>query len=407
MLFWIISVAMALVVAGLLIGALRAARLHDVTAANSDIAVYKDQLTEVERDLARSILTEAEAEAVRIEVSRRLLEADNRSSDRKFDQTGQSGPGIAIVALVVVVGGIATYAWLGAPGYGDMPMQARLAALEVARADRPAQVAAEAEVVDQLPRPEAPDPAFLTLMAQLRSAVAERPDDIQGLTFLAQYEARIGRFAQAREAQEQIVAVKGNSATVVDRLTLIDIMVFAAGGYVSPEAEAVLRNILREAPENGAARYYLGLVEAQTGRADRAFPIWARLLEDSPPSAPWVPVVRAEILAVAFAAGVTNYELPVISGQPALSPEDIEAADEMTPQERAEMIQSMVGRLADRLAIEGGPPEDWARLISTLGVLGDTQRARAIAAEASSVFAGNAAALELIARASAQAGIAQ
>jgi cytochrome c-type biogenesis protein CcmH len=79
----------------------------------------------------------------------------------------------------------------------------------------------------------------------------------------------------------------------------------------------------------------------------------------------------------------------------------------MTPQERAEMIQGMVGRLADRLAIEGGPPEDWARLISTLGVLGDTQRARAIAAEASSVFAGNAAALELIARARAQAGIAQ
>jgi cytochrome c-type biogenesis protein CcmH len=407
MLFWIISVAMALVVASLLIGALRAARLHDVTAANSDIAVYKDQLTEVERDLARGILTEAEAEAVRIEVSRRLLEADNRSSDREFDQTGQSGPGIAIVALVVVVGGITTYAWLGAPGYGDMPMQARLAALEVARADRPAQVAAEAEVVDQLPKPEAPDPAFLTLMAQLRSAVAERPDDIQGLTFLAQYEARIGRFAQAREAQEQIVAVKGNSATVVDRLTLIDIMVFAAGGYVSPEAEAVLRDILREAPETGAARYYLGLVEAQAGRADRAFPIWARLLEDSPPSAPWIPVVRAEILAVAFAAGVTNYELPVISGQPALRPEDIEAADEMTPQERAEMIQGMVGRLADRLAIEGGPPEDWARLISTLGVLGDTQRARAIAAEASSAFAGNVAALELIARASAQAGIAQ
>ncbi len=73
---------MALVVASLLIGALRAARRHDVTAANSDIAVYKDQLTEVERDLARGILTEAEAEAVRIEVSRRLLEADNRSSDQ-------------------------------------------------------------------------------------------------------------------------------------------------------------------------------------------------------------------------------------------------------------------------------------------------------------------------------------
>jgi len=398
---------MALVVAGLLIGALRAARLRDVTTANSDIAVYKDQLSEVERDLARGILTEADAEAVRVEVSRRLLEADNRSSDREFDQKGQSGVGIVIVALVVVGGGLGTYAWLGAPGYGDMPMQTRLATLEAARATRPGQGAAEAEVRDQLPRPEAPDPAFLTLMEQLRSAVAERPNDIQGLTFLAQYEARVGNFAEARAAQEQLVAVKSDTATIADRLTLIDIMVFSTGGYVSPEAEAVLRNVLGEAPESGAARYYLGLVEAQAGRADRAFPIWAQLLEDSPPSAPWVPVVRAEILDVAFAAGVMNYKIPVIPGQPALSQKDINAANDMTPQERAEMIQSMVGRLSDRLATEGGPPEDWARLISTLGVLGDSGRARDIAEEASTVFAGNTAALELITRARVQAGIDQ
>lgn len=405
MLFWIVSVAITLAVSGLLIGALRAARLRDVTAANSDIAVYKDQLAEVERDLARGIVTESEADAVRLEVSRRLLDADTRDVDDKADQKGQSGIGIAIVALCVVAGGLGTYAWLGAPGYGDMPMKTRLASLEQARAERPGQAAAEAEVRDDLPRPEAPDPEFLTLMEQLRAAVAERPGDIQGLTFLAQYEARIGNYAASRIAQEQLIAAKGEAATDTDRLTLVDIMVFAAGGYVSPEAEAVVREVLRQSPENGAARYYLGLGEAQAGRADRAFAIWAQLLEDSPPSAPWVPVVRAEIFEVAFAAGVTNYELPATSSLPALSDDDIAAANDMTPQERAEMIQGMVGRLADRLAIEGGPPEDWARLISTLGVLGDQNRARAIAAEAETVFAGNEGALALIANARARAGI--
>ncbi|MBT8415229.1 MAG: c-type cytochrome biogenesis protein CcmI [Boseongicola sp.] len=405
MMFWIVSVAITLAVSGLLIGALRAARLRDVTAAHSDIAVYKDQLAEVERDLARGIVTESEADAVRVEVSRRLLEADTRNTEDTADQKGQSGVGIAIVALCVVAGGLGTYAWLGAPGYGDMPMKTRLAALEEARAERPRQTAAEAEMRDDLPRLGAPDPEFLTLMEQLREAVAERPGDIQGLTFLAQYEARLGNYAAARIAQEQLIAAKGDAATDTDRLTLVDIMVFAAGGYVSPEAENVVHEVLRTSPENGAARYYLGLTEAQAGRADRAFTIWAQLLEDSPPSAPWVPVVRAEIFDVAFAAGVTNYELPATSSLPALSDDDIAAANDMTPQERAEMIQGMVGRLADRLAIEGGPPEDWARLISTLGVLGDTNRAQAIAAEAETVFAGNDGALALIANARAQAGI--
>ena len=407
MVFWIVSVAIALAVAGLLIGALRAARLRDVSTANSDIAVYKDQLSEVDRDLARGILTETEAEAVRVEVSRRLLEADSRSNEREADQKGQSGVGIAILAIVVFAGGLGTYAWLGAPGYGDLPMKARLAAIETARADRPGQAAAEAEVRDQLPRPAEPEAELVALMEQLRAAVAQRPGDIQGLTFLAQYEARIGNYTAARAAQEQLVAAKGADATATDRLTLVDVMVFATGGYVSPEAETVLRQVLSDDPDNGAARYYYGLLEAQAGRADRAFAVWSRLLTDSPPSAPWVPVVRAEIQDVAFAAGITNYEIPAISGQPALSEADIAAANDMTPQERAEMIQGMVGRLADRLAIEGGPAEDWARLISTLGVLGDTNRARAIAAEAETAFAGNAAALSLIATARAQAGVSE
>ena len=54
---------------------------------------------------------------------------------------------------------------------------------------------------------------------------------------------------------------------------------------------------------------------------------------------------------------------------------------------RQAMIRGMVDGLAERLATEGGPAEDWARLIRALGVLGDTDRARAIWDEARTVFA--------------------
>ncbi len=55
----------------------------------------------------------------------------------------------------------------------------------------------------------------------------------------------------------------------------------AAGGYVSPEAEAALSEVLRREPSNGRARYYTGLLYAQTGRPDLAFRVWRPLLEDS------------------------------------------------------------------------------------------------------------------------------
>ena len=65
---------------------------------------------------------------------------------------------------------------------------------------------------------------------------------------------------------------------------------------------------------------------------------------------------------------------------------DMAAAAEMSSEDRAAMVRGMVERLADRLAREGGPAEDWARLITALGVLGETDDARDIYAEARETF---------------------
>jgi cytochrome c-type biogenesis protein CcmH len=90
---------------------------------------------------------------------------------------------------------------------------------------------------------------------------------------------------------------------------------------------------------------------------------------------------------------------------PGPTAEQMEAAAEMSPEERMEMIRGMVGGLSDRLATEGGPVEDWARLIGALGVLGEAEQARAIADEAEEVFAGDDLALSMIAEARMRAGL--
>lgn len=399
MMFWISALVILGAVALALMSGLRRGG-STLSGADSDLAVYRDQLKEVDRDLARGVLNEAEAELARTEVSRRLLEADTRATQAATGSTGQRAPLVVAILGALAAGSIWLYTTIGAPGANDLPMTKRLAALEEAAASRPSQAEAEGLAAASLPSAPEADPKFLELMVQLRAALKERPDDMQGLELLAGNEARLGNFVAAREAQEQLVALQGDAVQPDNLVMLIDLMVFSTGGYVSPEAESHIRRLTDVAPGNGAGQYYAGLLLAQNGRPDRAFPIWKRLLETSSPDAPWVPVVRAEIVGLAAAAGV-DYQPPVLSGPTAA---DVAAAQDMTADERQDMIRGMVDGLAERLATEGGPPEEWARLITALGVLGDTDRATTIAEEARVVFGSDANALALIEGAAARLG---
>ena len=122
----------------------------------------------------------------------------------------------------------------------------------------------------------------------------------------------------------------------------------------------------------------------------------------------------AQVEDAAEAAGVpyTPPAMPAPSAPPVLTDpdqpgptaEDLQAAQDLTPEQQQEMARGMVERLAARLAEQGGPATDWARLIRTLGVLGETERAAAIWAEAETVFAGTEG-LEAIREAARAAGI--
>ncbi|MFC6760383.1 c-type cytochrome biogenesis protein CcmI [Sulfitobacter porphyrae] len=74
MTFWIITCAMAIMVAALLGRAMaRGARAGTEDAASYDLRVYRDQLAEVERDVARGVIPAEDAERARTEISRRIL----------------------------------------------------------------------------------------------------------------------------------------------------------------------------------------------------------------------------------------------------------------------------------------------------------------------------------------------
>ena len=391
--FWLIISALAFAIAALLALAILRGRTGDEPPAAYDLRVYRDQLKEVERDLARGVIGPDDAERIRAEVSRRILAADAQL--QKGLQEGAQPKSLAMTAaalsrLVMMGGSILVYMQLGAPGYPDMSLASRIDAAQDARENRISQAEAEAKVPAGA-TVQAPSPDFIRLMEQLRAAVAERPRDLQGAVLLARNEAALGNFAAAHKAQARVLSIKGDQATAEDYVDYADMMILAAGGYVSPEAEAALRAALTRDPQNGPARYYVGLLQAQTGRPDVAFRTWEAALQDGPADAPYVLAIRAQIEDMAFRAGVRNFTLPPQGDAPAVaergpSAEDIQNAEGMSAEERMEMIRTMVQSLSDRLALEGGNASEWARLIGALGVLGDERQARLIWEESQSIF---------------------
>jgi len=49
-------------------------------AGGHDVAVYRDQLAEIDRDAAAGLISKTDAETARIEISRRLLRAADRET---------------------------------------------------------------------------------------------------------------------------------------------------------------------------------------------------------------------------------------------------------------------------------------------------------------------------------------
>lgn len=407
--FWILATGLTAITAFAILQPLRQGRDKAAPAAAYDLRVYRDQLAEVDRDLDRGVLSPEDAQRLRAEIGRKVLDADRRISEAA--PQGRSGRALwpALALALVLAGAVTLYLREGVPGAPDMPLSERMAAADNAYRNRPSQQQAEA----QAPARPAPDlshadPEYLAMIDQLRAAVERNPQDELGLALLATNEMRLGNMTAALNAQQALVDLRGDQADAIQLMQLATLMVDATRGVITPQAEAVLARALEQDPTLPQARYLQGVLLIQNGRPDKAFPIWRRLLEEGPESAPWIPAIRSAIQDLAWLAGDDEYRAPApVADLPGPDADALSAAGDMSETDRQQMIQDMVARLQDRLATQGGSPDEWARLISALVVLERVDEATAILTEARQRFADNAGALAPIEAAATQSGLAQ
>jgi cytochrome c-type biogenesis protein CcmH len=325
-------------------------RAPRASAGGSDVAVYRDQLKEIDTDRTNGLIGEAEAEAARVEISRRLLAAAEPPTAGSAVAERVRGTGhrrvAAIVALVVLVlGPLGLYIALGSPNVPGEPAFARIKT------------------------PIGHD-SIASLVGQVEARLAANPNDGAGWEVIAPVYARLGRFDDAVKARQKALALNGDTAA--READLGEAETAAANGIVTATAKATFDRAVARDPKEAKARYFLGLAAEQDGRSNDAATIWRTMLAEAPPGAPWVGFVTQ---ALARVSGT-----PVAATEPSAA--DVSASAEMSDDARRDMIRGMVARLAERLHGNGADIEGWLRLVRAYTVLGDRAKAKDAAAEA-------------------------
>ena len=332
---------------GVLLVPLLRTQLGATERLQGDIAIYRDQLAEVERERATSSLSAEDAAAARTEIERRLLAAADRDAN-KPDTGAAPQPAAAwhrflppALCLLIPAFALGLYLRIGQPGVPSAPF--------VAHPHAPATASPQT------------GPSFDQQIAAARARLKETPDDPETLSALG------------------------------------ELLTQQVDGVVPQPAVDLFRRALAKQPDDARALFYLGLHEAQAGEPKAALERWFDLEARSPEDAPWLPMLRAEIDRVAKQANIDPRSIkpdrkpptvasarpraaaPSPMGVPQPTPEEREAMTKMAPAERQEAIRGMVDRLDAKLrAAPLGRVDDragWLRLANARRVLGEPTRA--------------------------------
>lgn len=369
MLLWLLFALMTAAVLAAVLRPLVTQRTAAASSAHADIAVYKDQLAELDVDTARGLITPSEAGLARREISRRLLaRAAATDADTAAIATDAAAPPlvvrprpvVATIALALPVAAIAAYVMLGSPQMPDAPHR---------------RVAGQA--LERTPVGE--------LVAKVEARLAEYPQEGKGWDVLAPIYFRQERFAEAANAYGRAIALLGETPA---RLAgFAESTVLANNGIVTDAARAAYETLAKADPSRVEPKFWLALAKEQDGRIAEAAADYRAILATAPPGATWRPLIEERIAAVEKSPGASQAAPRGPTGA------DVKAAEKLTEGERAEMIRGMVASLAEKLAANPADIQGWQRLMQSYLVLGEKPKAEAALRDARQKLAGNAQAL--------------
>lgn len=325
MIFWSIAIAVTAIACAALFYAAAGRTVNATGPESADPnSHFRTLLAGIETDLASGKLDEEQANAARGELAREMLRLKNDATERPKAELGR-GPVLAGLGAIAAIS-LGLYGFLGSPDMPALPL-----------AERPEIAAQNISLADAI--------------LQIEARLAQAPDDLRGWTVIAPAYVETGRYADAAEAYRRVIAL--SEATPDLQTNLAEALLLAAGGAGSDEAVELLRAAAAGDPAHVRSRLYLAAELMRAEDYPAAAEYWQQALDLAEGDEAWLPAAR-QGLAVARADGVDN-----------------------SARDQAEMIQSMVGGLAERLASEGGSVEEWMQLVQSYVVLGELDDAQA------------------------------
>jgi cytochrome c-type biogenesis protein CcmH len=310
---------------------------------SNDAEVYRDQLSEIDRDEKAGLIHENEAKQARAEIARRLIAASEGSG--VVGKAGLRRPVTVVLTiflcLIVPLGGALLYGRMGNPNEPDQPLAARMASAQ---------------------------PDINILIAKMENHLATNPSDGKGWELLAPIYMRLMRTDDAAEAYRNAIRYLGENAERYGSLG--EALTAAAQGQVTKDARAAFDKALSVDRTDARARFYVALADAQTGAFDKALTEFEALAKESPKDAPWQGVVQAQIERIRAAKD----EQAKAPGNPDAA--DVEAAAGLNSEDRQQMIRTMVETLDERLTSDPANFEGWMRLVRSYAVLNEPDKAR-------------------------------
>ena len=279
---WIAPILLTVLALTALLLPLRRRGAQNPPRAAYDQAVYRDQLLELDRDIARGLLAPTEIAGTRLELQRRLLGVENDPSTPPPKPVSTSL--MAVLAVLVTASAAGIYLTIGAPGLPDMPYAGR----EAAGANDPEKLAALAG----------------TLEARLQAGAGT----VEGWLLLGRTASGLDQWPRAANAYRQAVLLGAAGPEPVAAYG--EALVMQAQGVVTPAAKQAFAAALAADRGFPIARYYLALADAQAGDAKAAIAAWMALAAELPENAGARAVLAERIAETATAANLPIPKLP-------------------------------------------------------------------------------------------------
>ncbi len=327
--------------------------------AEHAISIYRDQRDELERDSRSGLISESERAAAEQEIERRALRAA-RLLDGGISVARRAPLHAALAALLTVGGSFGLYGLLGAPELSDQPLAARQEALLQRRAD-------------------AGDLQSRVMLLVERTQ--EDPESFEDWWLLARAYAALGDHASAADAYRRAAQLSDDEPSVLSAYA--EAMTLANGNKV-PTAAKIIFTQARDTANDPRARYYLALAKAQAQDFAGALEDWLALRADSTEDAPWMPMVRRDIVNMA-----RFLELDLRSLLPDASEAELARAGAPVegPAATSGPAES-IAALEQALQAEPKDWQGWIRLAQLQAEAGAEDRARAALAAAREHYAG-------------------